>query len=261
MNRGVLNLYVQLVRREISARYRSTLLGVVWAFVTPLIMLLVYTFVFGTVLQTRWPGLSEDASTMEFALILFGGLTLFQVWSETVMGTPNIVIANSSYVKRVVFPLHLLPAVQVGASLFHAFISIGFFLVFVVILFGSLPITSIFVPLILLMFSIMLMGVGWFLGSIGTYVRDINQLLTGVVTASMFLAPLLYPSSIMPEWVRPWLALNPITIPIEQLRKVTIEGAWPDPVMLGAYAAGSVLVALLGFEWFRRSKHGFADVL
>lgn len=224
-------------------------------------MLAVYTFVFGSILQSRWPGLDEDSSIVQFALVLFGGLTFLQLFSDTVLNTTNVIVANSTYVKKVVFPLHFLPAVTVVASAFHAGINMCVYLIFMFFVFGTVPLSAVFIPVILLIFIVMMLGLGWFLASLGTYVRDLRQSLSAIVTASMFLAPIFYPITVMPEWIRGWLSLNPLTIPVMQLRQVSVAGEFPDAVPLVIYAFAALTFAVLGYVWFRKSQHGFADVL
>jgi len=243
-------LITQMTRREIFSRYRGTTFGWLWAILTPLAMLVVYTFVFGTVLKARWAELPQDSSTAEFAVILFGGLIVFQLLSEVVNLAPSLIISNTNYVKKVVFPLEVIVPVALGAAMFHAAVSVGILLIFAFVVFGAIPLTSLLIPLILAPFCLLLLGLGWFLASIGTYLRDIQQLLGPIVTALMFLAPLFYPITALPEWVRPWVFLNPITLPVEQLRDVVVFGRLPSFGALGLYAAISLIVAVLGYFWF-----------
>lgn len=256
-----LPLLLPLVRREVVGRYRGSALGILWSLLTPLFMLAVYTFVFGTVFKAKWAGTREDASVAEFAVILFAGLTVFQLFAEVVNRAPGLILANQNYVKKIVFPLELLVPVALGSALFHAAISLAVLLPFLVAVHGSIPLTALWLPVILLPFCLLILGLGWFLASLGTYVRDIGQVLGTLVTALMFLSPIFFPLTALPEWLRPWLALNPIAVPVEEARKVLIYGQSPDYQTLVGYTAVAIVVCWLGYVWFQKTRKGFADVL
>lgn len=255
------SLLKQLAIREIESRYRGAGLGLFWSIVTPLLSLAVYTFVFGTVFKSRWGSATETASPMEFAVILFSGLIMFQLLSEIINRAPGLIVSNSNYVKRILFPLELLIPSVAGAALFHALISLALILPFVFFVFGTIPATVVFVPIIILPFMLMLLGTGWFLASIGTFVRDIGQVIGTVTTAIMFLSPIFFPLSALPGWVTPGIYLNPLTVPIEQLRNVLIFGHMPDFLSLGLYTVASALIAVAGYYWFEKTRKGFADVV
>lgn len=255
------SLTVTLVRREIAGRYRGSVLGILWSLITPLFMLSVYTFVFGIVFKARWAGTSENASMGEFALTLFAGLTVFQLFAEVIGRAPSLVLANQSYVKKVVFPLHVLAPVALGSALFHACVSVAVLLVAILFVHGAVPWTALFVPLVLAPFCLLILGVAWFLSSLGAYIRDIDQVLGPIITALLFTSPVFFPLSAMPELLRPWAMLNPIAIPVEQARNVLIFAVRPDFVALGYYSLAALFVAMLGYLWFQKTRKGFADVL
>lgn len=255
------SLMRQLVVREIEARYRGSGLGLVWTILTPLLMLLVYTFVFGTIFKSRWGTGEGHASPMEFAVILFSGLIFFQLFSEVINRAPTIILSNPTLVKRVVFPLELLIPVAVGSALFHAAVSLLVLIPFIGFVFGQVPMTLVWLPVVVVPLLLMILGLGWFLASLGTFIRDIGQVVTTVTTALLFLSPIFFPLSAMPEWIRPALAFNPMTLPIEQLRRILIFGQHPEFVPLLIYTGASVLVALGGYHWFEKTRKGFADVL
>ncbi|MEL6858021.1 MAG: ABC transporter permease [Pseudomonadota bacterium] len=254
-------LTFSLVRREVQSRYRGSALGLIWSMVTPVLMLGVYTFVFGVVFKSRWTTSSEDAAPIEFAVILFIGLIVFQLMSETVIRAPTLIQSNVAFVKKVVFPLEVLVPVALGTALFHALVSLFILLPFIYFVFGHVPITGILLPLVWLPFLLLVAGLSWFLASLGTFVRDIGQFVGTVVTALLFLAPVFFPLSALPEWLQPWLILNPITIPIDQSRQVLIFGELPDWGLFGSYSAAGLITCLIGFFWFQRTRKGFADVL
>lgn len=255
------SLTVTLVRREIAGRYRGSVLGILWSLITPLFMLSVYTFVFGIVFKARWAGAGDNASMGEFAVTLFAGLTVFQLFAEVVGRAPSLVLANQNYVKKVVFPLEVLAPVALGSALFHACVSLLVLLVAILLVHGAIPWTALFLPLILAPFCLAILGIAWFLASLGAYVRDINQVLGTIITALLFTSPVFFPLSAMPASLRPWAMLNPIAVPVEQARNVLIFGRNPDFMALGYYSLAAMFVAVLGYLWFQKTRKGFADVL
>jgi lipopolysaccharide transport system permease protein len=224
-------------------------------------MLGVYTFVFGTVFKARWTSASESASTGEFAVILFAGLIVFQIFAEVINRAPGLIVANQNYVKKVVFPLEVLVPVALGSALFHAGVSLVVLMIFIIAIHGGIAWTALWLPVVIAPFCLMILGLGWFFASIGTFVRDIGQILGTVVTAMMFLAPIFFPVSALPDWLRPYLLLNPVTLPVMQVREVLIFGKSPDFAALGVYTLVATVVAVLGYQFFQKTRKGFADVL
>jgi lipopolysaccharide transport system permease protein len=234
-------------------------MGIVWSLVNPIVMLLVYTFVFSFVFRARW-GTGSDSRT-EFALVLFAGLIVFNLFAECINKAPILVLANVNYVKKVVFPLEILPWVSLGSALFHATASFGVWLLAYAILYGVPHPTVLLFPVVLLPLLLLVMGFTWALASLGVYLRDVAQV-TGILTmAMMFLAPVFYPASALPEQFRGFLFLNPVTPAIEQMREILFFGALPDLRLFCIYLAVSIGVAWVGFAWFQKTRKGFADVL
>lgn len=256
-----LYLLLPLIRREIIGRYRGSALGILWSLLTPLFMLAVYTFVFGQVFKARWAGASENASMGEFAVTLFAGLIVFQLFSEVVTRAPTLILANQNYVKKIVFPLEILVPVALGSALFHMAVSLIVLFAFMLPIYGGVPWTALLLPLVLLPYCLSILGLSWFLASLGTYVRDIGQVLGTLVTALMFFSPIFYPASALPDWIQPWLVLNPIALPVEQARDLLIFGKLPDFAQLGYYSFVAMIVAVLGYQFFQKTRKGFADVL
>lgn len=255
------SLLKQMVWRDVEMRYRGTGLGLIWTLLMPLLMLGVYTLVFGTIFQSRWAGASESASPVEFAVILFAGLIVFQLFSDVIMRAPSIVISNANLVTRVVFPLEILVPVVVGSAAIHAAVSLMLLLPFIYFVFDAFHWTVVFLPVVLAPFLLLIAGLAWFLASVGTFVRDFGQFVGPVVTAMLFLAPIFFPLTSMPAWIRPLLFFNPVTVPVEQLRRILIFGQLPQLVDIGVYAIASLLIAVLGYTWFQMTRRGFADVL
>ena len=255
------SLIYTLSKRQVVGYYRGSYLGILWSFFNPLLMLVVYTFVFGYIFKSRW--IPESNSRSEFALVLFAGLLIFNIFSECLTQAPKLILNNFNYVKKVVFPLDILPWVNLYSALFHGFISLLVWLLAYCLLFGAPHLTVLCLPLIILPFCMMLMGFSWVLASLGVYLRDIGQFIGIVVNAMMFLSPIFYPITSLPEQYRSWIYLNPLTIPIQLTRDFLFWGERPDLhiEMLLMYYGVAVAVAYLGFFCFQKTRKGFADVL
>ena len=253
------NLIVQMTKREVIGRYRGSMLGLAWSFFNPLIMLAVYTLVFSTVFQAKWD-VGSDSKT-EFALVLFIGMIAHGVLAEILTTTPGLMLRNTSYVKKVVFPLEILPWVVMGSTLFHALISILVWSMFYFVVNLTFHWTVIFLPLILLPLVLFSMGVAWILASLGVYIRDIGQMMGVLATILLFLSPIFYPASRLPEPYRTIIYINPLTFIIEQARDVLMWGNMPNWHGLAIAMVVSMAVAWLGFFWFQKTRQGFADVL
>ena len=250
----------QLAVRDVATRYKGTMGGFVWSLVMPLLMLGVYTLVFSVVFKARWP-LPDDQPQGQFAVILFTGLMIHGLAAELLTRAPTAISTQVNYVKKVVFPLELLPIVPLMTALFH----FGFSLIILVgatwWLMGAVPITALWLPIILLPYCVGLLGCGWALAGLGVYLRDIGQLVGLMVTVLLFLSPIFFPPEALPEVYRPLLALNPLTLIIEQARGVLLWGVSPDFRALSLYMGLSLMVALFGGWFFQKVRKGFADVL
>jgi lipopolysaccharide transport system permease protein len=253
------HLVKTLIRREVIGRYRGSVLGILWSFFNPVFMLIVYTFVFSVVFKARWNGGGD--SKMEFALILFAGLMVFNLFSECVNRAPGLILSNVNYVKKVVFPLEILPVVSFGAASFHTAISFGVWLLFFLVFLGLPPITALLLPIIILPLTLLTLGLSWFLASLGVYLRDVGQFIGIATTALLFLSPIFYPVSELPEKYQTLLLLNPLTPIIEEVRDILIWGKTPDWFFLVGNFLASSVIAWLGFAWFQKTRKGFADVL
>jgi lipopolysaccharide transport system permease protein len=248
-----------LVQREVVGRYRGSVLGMLWSFFNPVFMLVVYSFVFSVVFRARW-GVGNE-SKAAFALILFAGLLLFNLFSECINRAPGLIINNVNYVKKVVFPLEILPWVSFGAALFHALISFGVWLLFSLVIFGIPPVSIMLFPLLLLPLTLFIMGLSWFLASLGVFLRDVTQVVGLVTMTLMFMTPIFFPIDAMPARYRILFYLNPLTFIIEQARGLLIFGTGLSWRFFIALTLGSSLLAWLGFVWFQKTRKGFADVL
>ena len=245
--------------REVLGRYRGSVIGLLWSFFNPVFMLAVYTFVFSEVFKSRWSGGGE--SKTEFALVLFAGLIVFNLFVECINRAPGLILGNVNYVKKVVFPLEILPFVGLLAAIFHSVISLGVWLLAYMVLFGMPHLTALYLPFVLLPLVLLIMGLGWVLASLGVYLRDVGQFIGILTTVLMFLSPVFYPATALPEAYRHLLYLNPLTPVIEQTRAVLYFGVVPDFGLLGLHWLATAAIAWLGFAWFQKTRKGFADVL
>lgn len=252
-------LIKQFTTREVIGRYKGSYLGILWSFITPLLMLLVFTFVFSVVFKARW-GVGTG-SKIEFALVLFCGLTTYQLFAECVNRAPGLVLSNVNYVKKVVFPLEILPVVALGSALVQVFISLFILVIGLIVLMGVFNWTLVFVPLVLLPIMLFTLGLGWFLASLGVYLRDIGQVVGVITQALMFLSPIFYPVAAIPEELRPIYYWNPISYVVEDMRRVMVWGQLPDWNWLLLGTLIGIAVAVLGHAWFQKTRKGFADVL
>jgi lipopolysaccharide transport system permease protein len=250
----------QFTRRQVLQRYRGSYLGAIWSFMTPLALLLVYTFVFSVIFQARWAGM-VSSSHGEFALILFAGLIPFTVFSESILAAPGLIVANPNYVKKVVFPLEILPVSVLGAALVNSLFSLVIVLLGALLIRGGLSWTLILLPLIYLPLILLCLGLGWFFASLGVFIRDIGPLLGIVVQMLFFLTPIFYPMEAIPQPYQTLLYLNPLTFIVNHFRRVILFGQLPDWGQLAVMTLLTGVVCMLGYVWFMKSKKTFADVV
>ncbi len=253
-------LIVQMSKREVVGRYKGSVMGLVWSFLNPLLMLAVYTFVFSIVFRARWGAVDEE-SRLQFAVILFVGMIVHGLFAEVLNRAPGAILSNVNYVKKVVFPLEILPVVILAAALFHCMASLIVLLVAFLAFNGYLPWTVFLTPLVLLPLVVLTLGLAWIVASLGVFLRDIGQTIGIITTVMLFLSPVFFPITALPEQFRPLIIANPLTFIIEQAREVLIWGRLPDWAGLGAYLMVATAVAWAGYAWFQNTRKGFADVL
>lgn len=254
-------LIAQMTKREVVGRYRGSIIGLAWSFFNPLLMLAIYTFVFSVVFNARWSGIGQESTKMDFAIIFFGGLIMYGVFAECVNRAPTTILGNANYVKKVVFPLEILPVITCGSALFHAAVSIAVLLLAQLVFEGRVPWTAVLFPLVMAPLVMATMGVAWCLSALGVYVRDINQVTGMITTMMMFLSPIFFPMSAMPEEFRSLIAINPLVYFLEEGRNTLIFGVVPDMLHLVYAWVASVAVAAAGFAVFQKMRNGFSDVL
>ncbi|WP_354003751.1 ABC transporter permease [Ramlibacter aurantiacus] len=253
-------LILQLVRREVTGRYKGSVMGILWSLVNPILMLAMYTFLFSVVFTARW-GQDTPQNKAQFATMMFVGLIVHGLFAEAISRAPGLVVSQVNFVKKVVFPLEVLPVVAMGTALFHSVLSLGVLLVALMLTNGGLPWSVILLPLVWLPLVTLALGLAWMLASLGVFVRDVAHPIGMIVTALLFASPVFYPVSALPASLREWLFLNPLTLIIEQSRAVLMLGRMPDFGALGIYGAVALIIAWIGYAWFQKTRKGFANVL
>lgn len=253
-------LIYQFVRRDVVGRYRGSLLGIGWSFLTPLLMLGVYTFVFVGVFKARWPGAEEGGGAF-FAARVFCGLIVFNFVAEVLNRSPSLITEQPNLVKKVVFPLEALVVVVAGGALFHLLVGVLVLLGVVLVVHGQVPLAVLATPLVLLPLLPLMLGIGWILSALGVFVRDVGQVIAMVTSLLMFLSPVFYSLNTVPEEVRGLMLLLPTTLVIENMRLLFFAGQWPEWSSLAVQLLVSCLVAGGGAAFFQNVRRGFADVL
>jgi lipopolysaccharide transport system permease protein len=251
------DLILQLIKRDILTKYRGSLAGILWVVLAPLLMLSLYTLVFSVFMKVKWPGVDNN---LMYSLIIYVGLIILNFFSECVNRAPSIIIHNANFVKKVIFPLEIYPWVIVGSAFFHAMINTLILAVFCLIL-GTLHLTILLVPLLFVPLTLITLGVSWFLSSAGVFVRDITHLMVFIMQIIMYLSPVFYSITMLPELFQKVLFFNPLTFVIEEARMLVIFGDSLHWMYFGIFSGVSVGIAYLGFIWFQKTRDGFADVL
>ncbi|AOW12662.1 hypothetical protein LPB72_16670 [Hydrogenophaga crassostreae] len=254
------NLIFALTKREIEGRYKGSLFGIFWSVLTPLMMVSVFTFVFGEIFQSKWAG-AKSANHLDFAAALFSGLLVYNLFAECIGKAPYLITSNPNYVKKIIFPLEVLSIVTVLAALFHFLVAYAVVIVLVLFSGWDLTWTVLYTPVIVFPLLMLVMGLTWLISALGVFLRDIGQIIAPVLTALMFLSPIFYPlSSVNPklQWI---YHINPITFVVETLRAALLHNQRPGGQAWLAYTAVCALVMVVGFLFFQRTRKGFADVI
>lgn len=253
-------LILQMTQREVLGRYKGSFMGLAWSFVNPFLMLATYTFVFSVVLKAKWSG-GEELSNAGFAVVVFVGMIVHALVAETLNSAPNLILSNANFVKKIIFPLETLPVIALGAALFHLLVSFAVLVLAFFLLNGTVHWTIVFMPVVIAPLILVALGFAWALASLGVFLRDVGQTVGICTTALLFLSPVFYPVAAVPDAIKPWMMLNPLTFIIEQARMVIIWGLAPNWIALLIYFFIAIVVAWVGFAWFQKTRKGFADVL
>lgn len=251
-----------LTKREVNSTYQGSFLGGLWTIIVPFMMMAIYTLVFSVIFQTRWnTGSTQPTPRGEFALILYTGLTAFNVFSTVINRSPGLVLAVPNYVKKVVFPLEILPVVATASAIITSLINVALILAGSVLVYHAISPTVWLLPLVYIPLILLTLGLAWFLSSLGVFIRDIGQVTSVIIQALFFLTPIVYSIDSIPQNIRFLAALNPLGLIIDGLRRTLLWGTMPDWESWAAVTLTCAVVALLGFVWFSVTKKGFADVM
>lgn len=251
-------LVVEMTVREIQLRFRSSAVGVAWSLLQPLLMLIVFAFVFGMVLKVRW---SRAETTTEFALVLFAGLLVFNLFADCLQRAPAMIVSRPALVKKVAFPLEILAWVQVGHALFSFAAGAIVLFVFELLFRGFIPPTVVLLPLVIVPVVLAGLAAGWLVGAVTVFVRDFEQVVAPLSMALLFLTPVFFDLDIVPPEFRPWFYANPLTFAVDQARAILLDGRWPDPTGLLVGTLVTYLAAAAAFAFFNRARDEFADAL
>ena len=253
------SLTLEMTKRDVLGRYREASFGLLWSLISPFLMLLIYTLAFGYILKSRWPGTSGNIA--DYSMLLFVGLIVHGFFAECMNRAPSLIVGNANLVKRIVFPLQVLPWMAVLSALFHAFANSLVFTLLNLAMRGEIAPTLPLLPLVLLPLAVAALGVGWLLSSLSVFLRDIGQMTGVLATAMLFLSSAIVPVDALPAKYQLVFRLNPLTFIIDQAREVAFWGRMPDWYGLGLYLAGALLFAYAGYAVFQKLRPGFADVL
>lgn len=255
---GRWDLILQLARRELGARYKGSAGGILWAVLTPLVMIAIFTFVFAKIFGARF---GSRGSGWEFALYLFCGLLPWTAFADAVQTSTQTIVTHSNLVKRVVFPLELLPASHVLAALMNQMFGTVALLVATLLIQGRLHLSVLWLPALILPQAVAMLGASWLVASLGVYLRDTVQAMSLILMAWLYVTPIIYPETVVPDQYRGLLNLNPFTPLVRSYREIMLEGRAPDWRGMAYFAGFALLAFLFGYWWFARTRRGFADVI
>jgi lipopolysaccharide transport system permease protein len=247
-----------LARRELLARYKGSALGILWALLTPVVMIAIFTFIFAGIFGARF---GASSSHWDYAIYLFCGLLPWTMFQEAVLQSSTTIVSHANLVKRVVFPLETLPIAQTLSSLGNQLFGTVALLIAMLLIRQQIPLSIIWLPALLIPQLLLTLGATWLIASLGVFLRDITQGTTLFLTAWMFLTPIIYPESIVPARYRLFINLNPFTPLIRNYRRILIEGTAPDWSGLAYFTVFALISFVFGYWWFARSRKNFADVI
>jgi len=253
-----LDLIISLTKRELMARYRGSVLGFLWTLVTPMVMIAIFTIIFAGIFKAKF---GTSSSQWDYALYLFCGLLPWNAFQESVQLSSSTIVARANLVKRVVFPLETLPVSLSLAAVVNQLFGTLVLIVAAAVLRHEIHPTFIYLPLILVPQIIATFGAAWLVASLGVFVRDIVQGVALVLMAWMYLTPIIYPESLVPENYRGVINLNPFTPLVRNYRRIILDGLAPDWQGLAYFLAFAVILFLFGYWWFARTRKNFADVV
>ncbi len=255
------SLIKTLLIEDINKRYKSSILGLAWSFITPLLQLALFTFVFGVILKTKWSVDAENHSIFDFSIILFAGLVIFQYFAEILSKSCGLLFEHEYLVKKVVFPLEILPVVVVISACFHLLIAI-FGIILIQLIDGrDISFNVIYVPFVLLSVIPISLGIVYLLSALGIFIRDLSHFINLIIPGLLFLSPIFYSITILPEWLKPFMFFNPVVFPVEELRNILLFSKSPNYYLAIVNIIYGMVIFVFGYFFFTKTKKGFADVI
>lgn len=256
-------LILELSKRDILLSYRGTIVGVAWTLINSLVMLTIYTFLFSFIFKARWGGKEIDGSgsIVCFSMVLFSGLIIYNFFIEILTRSPSIIVGNVNFVKKLVFPLHILAYIVVSRALFNFFINFFVLIVGNLIVSRNFHATTLLFPFILFPLIFYSLGVAWLVSSLSVYLRDLTYIIQSLTICLLFLSPVFFPVAVVPEKIRFLIYLNPLTTFIEQFREIFIYGKNIQGYGLLIQSALGFAFMCFGYWVFSKLRRGFADVL
>jgi lipopolysaccharide transport system permease protein len=252
------DLTFAFARQDLLGRYKGSALGIAWAVLTPIVMIAIFTFIFAGIFGARF---GANDSHWDYALYLFCGLLPWTMFQESVQQSANTIVTHANLVKRVVFPLETLPAAQVFAALGNQLFATVALLIAIVAIRHDLQLTALWLPILLIPQLVFALGAAWLIASLGVFLRDIAQGITLLLMAWMYLTPIIYPESIVPERFRWFVGLNPFAWLVRSYRRIFLEGLAPDWLALLYFTLVALVIFVFGYWWFARTRKNFADVI
>lgn len=247
-----------MVRRDLLGRYKGSMMGFFWTIINPLGHLLLYTFVFSIILRVKF---NNDPSTGSFALYLMTGLLPWTALSESLSRATSCVLEQENLVKRVVFPLEVLPFAVAISSMISQCVGLVLLIGMSTILTGTIHPTILYLPLIMLSQMILIAGINWFLASLGVYLQDLKHVMSLATSIWMYATPVVYPISQFPPKLQWLLWVNPMAGIVTDYRRIMLQGIQPDWNMYAAYTSIAVIIWFGGYYFFSKIKRSFADVV
>ena len=252
------DLIVSLTKRELAARYRGSVLGILWVILTPVVMIAIFTIIFAGIFKAKF---GASSSQWDYALYLFCGLLPWYAFQEALQLSANTIVSHANLVKRVVFPLETLPMSLSLAAIANQLFGTAALIIAALLLRREIHGTILFLPVLLIPQLFATLGAAWLLASLGVFVRDIVQGVTLVLMAWMYLTPIIYPESLVPDRYRTLVNLNPFTPLVRNYRRIILEGNLPDWRGLAYFTAFAIASFVFGYWWFARTRKNFADVV
>lgn len=247
-----------LTQRDIQARYRGSFGGGLWTFLNPLLLTLTYYFVFGVVMQSRFPG---DPTREGFVLYFLAGMLPWLAMSETLGRSPSVIVEHFNFIKKLIFPSEILPAIRTMAALVSEAVALAIFLGLLLITRGEIPISVFWLPVLIVPQVLLTLGLSYLLAATGAFLRDLSQIIGFVLTLWFFITPICYPDTSLPPQLLPILGKNPVYALVRAYRAVLLEGHAPEWAALWKLWLLSIVVFFIGQRWFSKLQKSFADVL